>query len=253
MMKKTILITGGSGLIGLRLVSHYLSNNYKVVCTVSSLKSKSKLEKDFYSFIQEKVFFIFVFDFNKKEFSEKLIEELVVNNITPYALINNARNIENLDVNNEFISEVNWLKEFNIAVIASYKIVIGLIEMKKSQLKRVINISSIYGVVAVNSSMKTNKGKLTPMHYGVCKAALIHLTKELTAKYGKKLTFNSVSFGGVEGRASESFKKKYSNLCPNGRMLLIDEIIEPINFLLSSNSSGINGHNLVVDGGWTIW
>ena len=252
-MKKVILITGGSGLIGLRLVKNFLETNYTVVCTVSSEESLYKLKDEFQSYIEEKSFFIFVSDFCEVNFSIKLINDLSINKLLPYALINNARNIENLKVDENLISDENWLKEFNVSVIAAYKLAKGLIELKESLLKRVINISSIYGIVAVNQSLKKNNNKLTPMHYGVCKAALIHLTKELTAKYGKKITFNSVSFGGIEGRANESFKKNYSDLCPNGRMLDLEEVVEPINFLLSSNSSGINGHNLVVDGGWTIW
>ena len=252
-MQKIILITGGSGLIGIRLLKYYLKNDYRVICTVASIKSEKKLNKEFEVYIKEKKLFILMYDFNEEKFSEKLIDELKANNLKPYAIINNARNIENLNVNDESISSENWLKEFNISVVASYKLVVGLIRMQNSALKRVINISSIYGVVAINQSLKTHKNKLTPMHYSVCKAALIHLTKELTAKYGKKITFNSVSFGGIRGRASESFIKNYSNLSPNGRMLYIDEVIEPINFLLSADSSGINGHNLVVDGGWTIW
>ena len=65
---------------------------------------------------------------------------------------------------------------------------------------------------------------------------------------------NSVSFGGVEGRVDEAFKKRYSNLCPQGRMLKLEDILEPINFLLDEKmSSGMTGHNLLVDGGWSIW
>ena len=36
-------------------------------------------------------------------------------------------------------------------------------------------------------------------------------------------------------------------------MLDIDEITSAINFLIDKKSSAINGHNLIVDGGWTVW
>jgi len=38
-----------------------------------------------------------------------------------------------------------------------------------------------------------------------------------------------------------------------GRMAQVDEIVQPILFLLSPKSSYITGHNLVVDGGMSAW
>ena len=37
------------------------------------------------------------------------------------------------------------------------------------------------------------------------------------------------------------------------RMATTDEVIGPILFLLSPASSYINGHNIVIDGGFTAW
>ena len=36
-------------------------------------------------------------------------------------------------------------------------------------------------------------------------------------------------------------------------MLDADEILSAIDFLIDKKSSAVNGHNLVVDGGWTVW
>ena len=38
-----------------------------------------------------------------------------------------------------------------------------------------------------------------------------------------------------------------------GRLAKVSEVVNPILFLLSSSSNYINGHNLVVDGGYSIW
>jgi len=36
-------------------------------------------------------------------------------------------------------------------------------------------------------------------------------------------------------------------------MLEDHEVIEPIQFLISENLKNMTGHNLIIDGGWTIW
>ena len=113
----------------------------------------------------------------------------------------------------------------------------------------------MYGIVAPNKKIYVDGYNSSPSFYGVAKAAQIHLTKELSVRMANhRIRVNSISFGGVEGRVNNSFKKKYAQLCPIGRMLKPSEIFEPIWFLANENSSsGATGHNLVIDGGWTIW
>ena len=121
-------------------------------------------------------------------------------------------------------------------------------------IKNVLNISSIYGSVAPNKKLYKNTYKKSPIQYGVTKSALEHLTKELSVRLAKNsIRVNGVAFGGVEGRENKEFMKRYAELCPSGRMLTEDEIFHPIEFLISDKSTGITGHILMVDGGWTVW
>ena len=121
-------------------------------------------------------------------------------------------------------------------------------------LESVVNIGSQYGVVAPNLNLYSEPIKDSPLHYGVAKAALGHLTKELAVRLAPQgIRVNCVAFGGVEGRVGDDFKKRYAELCPMGRMLNEADLAGPVDLLLSPSSSAITGHTLIVDGGWSIW
>jgi hypothetical protein len=125
---------------------------------------------------------------------------------------------------------------------------------KGSRLRSVVNIGSQYGVVAANPSLYAEQDKGSPIHYGVAKAALIQLTRELAVRLAaRKVRVNCLSLGGIEGRVDERFKERYARLCPQGRMLTDSDLTGPVEFLASDASAGMTGHNLVVDGGWTAW
>ena len=51
----------------------------------------------------------------------------------------------------------------------------------------------------------------------------------------------------------DSFVQRLTSLIPMGRMALPNEFKGAITFLSSDASSFVTGHNLVIDGGRTIW
>ena len=64
---------------------------------------------------------------------------------------------------------------------------------------------------------------------------------------------NSLSPGGIELNQSIKFKKKIAKLIPLNRMAHKSEYKSAIKFLCSDASSYMTGHNLVIDGGRSIW
>ncbi len=93
-----------------------------------------------------------------------------------------------------------------------------------------------------------------PVNYLAAKAAHIHLTHDLAVRLAKKnVRVNCISYGGIEGRVDEAFKERYAQMCPSGRMLNDSDLAGPVMFLLSEAASGVTGHNLVADGGWSLW
>ena len=51
----------------------------------------------------------------------------------------------------------------------------------------------------------------------------------------------------------EVFEKNFSEFSPMGRMSYNHEVAPALIYLLSNASSYVTGHNLIVDGGWTMW
>lgn len=252
---KNMFITGGSGLVGNHVINYFLKKKFTVLTTVRSEKSKNYLLKTYEQFCKNKFLLILKQDFNKKGFEKRILSFMKKEDFTPNILINNARNIRNISIDrNSDIDDSLWKNEFQLAVVAAYKLTRVLMKNHADNLNRVINISSIYGTVAINKNLQDFSSIPVPMNYSVCKAALIQMTKEFTAKYADtKITFNSISYGGIKGRESDLFRKKYSELSPSKKMLDANEILSALEFLIDKKSSAVNGHNLIVDGGWTVW
>lgn len=248
---KSVLITGGTGRIGKVLVAHFLACGHVVVTTG---RNKERLAEITDRAETSKLHFIEI-DLEKEGAAAAIIDFLEKNHVKPNCLINNVRNLQHLKLNDRLMPDRrDWIGEFLLGVVAAYELAMGLTYMNGSALEAIINVASIYGIVAPNRRLYAEFAKDSPIHYGVVKAALIHLTKELAVRLAdKNIRVNAVSYGGVEGRVDDQFKKRYAELCPNGRMLNDNDLIGAIDFLISQNSQAVTGHNLVVDGGWTAW
>ena len=92
------------------------------------------------------------------------------------------------------------------------------------------------------------------------KAALIQLTKSMAFELAKEgiqvnsvspgpiaTEYNIVSYGRIPGRTEQMTAR-----VPLGRMGEPAEVAEAIAFLATAAGSFIQGHDLVVDGGYTI-
>ena len=86
------------------------------------------------------------------------------------------------------------------------------------------------------------------------KHGLIGLTKYLATYWADKgVRCNALCPGGVFTGQTEDFVQKLTELIPMGRMANIDEYKAAIIFLISDASSYMNGANLTVDGGRSVW
>lgn len=246
---RNILLTGGTGIIGTILTGSLVSDGHRVIIT-----SRSREKGD--SFIKEsglpkdKVLIVEV-DFESDD-ALKIIKTQLPEKID--AVIHNARTVETLKINDQArVSIEQFQVELFMAVTFPYELTSALIEWNTG-LKDVLFISSIYGIVGPTPSLYDDFHHQSPINYGVAKASQIHLTKELAVRLADKdIRVNCISYGGVEGRADETFKKRYRARTPFKGMLKANDIYPPVQYILNNPDISVTGENLKVDGGWTIW
>ena len=245
-MNDAILITGGTGKIGSKLVEHFHAQGRTVVFTSRSDENIAKTIAG-----RERLHGIKV-DFTRESAAEEVVAALDRLGLDVSALVNNARDLAALGVEDDgTVPGANWLAEYRIDVVLPYQLTLAL--AKKGTLRKVVNVSSMYGMNAFNPHLYEGPFR-PPLQYACAKAALIHLTKCLAVQFApQKIAVNCVTYGGVEGRVDEGFKKRYATLCPMERMMKDDETVGSVDFLLSERAAYITGQNIAVDGGWSIW
>ena len=249
---KNILITGGAGGIGLEIVHYFEKKNFNIIILDKTLKKDFK--KNFKK-IKKNIFY-FEVDLLEIKKTEKKIQQIISKFKTIDILINCAgiqyiSKIENFPTN-------EWRKVIDINLTSSFITSKNIIPaMKKNNSGRIINISSVHGLVA-----SENKSA-----YVASKHGLIGLTKAIALELSKtKITCNAICPGWVltplvekqikrlasKNKTSIEIEKK--NLLfekhPNQKFVSGKEIASLVNFLISKDAQNITGSSYSIDGGW---
>ena len=128
--------------------------------------------------------------------------------------------------------------------------------MMRQKFGKIINIGSIAGMRGRDMRMYREAGMTDqPVDYPAAKGGVISVTRALAGLMSPSgICVNSISPGGFDRGEPRKFVELYSERTPLGRMGKIGEDIKgPALLLASSAGDYITGHNLVVDGGFTIW
>jgi len=251
-MTQSILITGGTGKFGRKFVEHFLAKKWQVLFTTTSHVRGDDLIEELG---MPDGLVAITSDLTSPTAVNELLEVLKTNDRCINHLVNNARSLDSLKTDAlGQTSREDFVAEYLMDVVVPYELSMGLFNAQPDELKTITNIGSQYGVVAVNPNLYHDYPKSSPIQYGVAKAALSHLTKELAVRMASKgIRVNCIAYGGVEGRVDDAFKERYGVLTPSARMLAEDELAGPLDFLVTASSSAVTGQTLVADGGWSIW
>jgi NAD(P)-dependent dehydrogenase (short-subunit alcohol dehydrogenase family) len=124
----------------------------------------------------------------------------------------------------------------------------------------IVNIASDLGVIAPDQRLYRSDAlpphlqPVKPVTYSVVKHGLIGLTKYLATYWCEQgVRCNSLSPGGVYANQDDVFVSRLIQLIPLGRMARADEYRGAVAFLCSDASTYMNGANLILDGGRSVW
>ena len=114
---------------------------------------------------------------------------------------------------------------------------------------------SIVNIASMSASI-VNRGQDQSAYYA-SKAAVKHLTRSLAAEWATRgIRVNCISPGYTVTpmlRASQETLDGFSFMTPMARLAKAAEMVGPTLFLLGPASSFVTGHDLKVDGGYTVW
>ncbi len=250
---KTVLVTGATGYLGKAICKGLFDNGANIAICSTNRKKALELSKKFNGKNSSKHK---GYELNIEY--ESGIEELVNNVINDFGqidcLVNNAFYSGECDFNNFSKSSLERGLDGTINQVST--LVYKCTETLKKSKGNIINIASMYGMLSPDPDIYNNR-KPSFLDYALGKSAIIHYTKYAAVHLAKKnIRVNTISpgpFPNIETQKDKTFIKKLKKKVPLGRIGNPSEIAGSVVFLASDSASYITGHNLVVDGGWTIW
>jgi len=256
------LLTGAGGLLGLEHAIALLETGAGIVITDINLKklkiNYQILNKNF----KNKKIIMKVMDVTNEKSILKCRDYLKKSKINIDILLNNAsfnpkaNSLKNNQL--ESFSLKQWQKEFEIGLTGAFLCskIFGQ-EMAKRKKGVILNISSDLSVISPDQRIYNKKEKkinVKPITYSVIKTGLIGMTRYLATYWANKnVRCNALSPGGVKKDQDIQFIRKIKKLIPLNRMAEKNEYHAAIQFLCSDASSYMNGHNMVIDGGRSVW
>lgn len=178
---------------------------------------------------------------------------------TPLVLLNNAGVGERTPMMDLPYEEWSWVLDVNAYGLFVCARAFGAVMLDQGS-GSIINIASVYGFLGPDPRMYAfHEGKPFSAAYCASKGGVIAITRSLAGGWAARgVRVNSISPGmfitdQTSDIVDETGKATIIGRTPMDRFGRPDDLIGAAIFLASDASSFVTGHNLVVDGGWSIW
>ena len=247
---KKAIITGGGGGIGSVIASGFAEMGADVALFDRDIANAEKVSADLKKGFQIKVKAYEVDVCNPKD-----VERAVDSFLADFDCIDVLVNCHGIAqwMASEEMPEEDWRRMMDVNLNGVFFMcqAVGRRMIKQGR-GRIVNIASMSGSI-VNTPQPQ-------AHYNASKAGVIMLTKSLAAEWAKhNIQVNCVSPGYTSTTMVTQFLKDkpqyeldWKARTPMGRLATPSDIVGPVVFLASEASGYVTGHDLVVDGGYTV-
>lgn len=267
---RTAIITGAAGLLGVEHASALLESGARVVLTDVNTQALEAARISLAKQFDSKQILTFDMDVSQHAAIKRVAKKLWSMGIRIDILINNAA-IDPKVRKEQGVLETSRLEHFPIeqwnlqlsigltgAFLCSQ--VFGTAMAADGKGGVILNVASDLSVFAPDQrlyrkpDLPDEMQPVKPVTYSVIKSGLVGLTRYLSTYWSERgVRCNALSPGGVFNGQGEEFVLRVESLIPLGRMARKDEYRSAVMFLCSDASSYMNGQNVVMDGGRSVW
>jgi 3-oxoacyl-[acyl-carrier protein] reductase len=235
---KNIIVTGASGGIGNAIIKTLNEAGANILASGTRIEKLEELKDNF------KKIKILKFDISQSDKIEEFIENATSElGGSLDGIVNNAGiTHDNLAIR---MSLDEWQKVININLTSTFLMSkFAIKKMLKNKSGKIVNITSVVG----------HTGNLGQANYTASKAGIVAMSKSLAIEYAKKnININCISPGFIQtamtDKIDDKFKEVIISKIPSARLGKPDDIANAVLFLISDQSSYINGETIHVNGG----
>ena len=235
-MSKIVLVTGASRGIGLEAAKHFSKEGYKVI-------GSSRGDFNLGELIGDESAISVQLDLMSKESIKNLFADLKSEDLLPSVLVNNA----GITKDQLFLrmKDEDWDDVIETNLNGLFRVTKAFIKpMVKNKFGRVINISSVAGLMG-------NSGQI---NYSSSKSAIVGFSRSLAKELGSRnITSNVVAPGFIETDMTtflnDDEKIEVSKNIPMKRFGTVQDVAKCVVFLASDEANYITGQIISVDGG----
>ena len=253
-MKKTILVTGGTGVIGLSIIELFYKKGFNVIAAGLSKANNTKIFKKKFSSKRS-------LTINTELTSSKNVRKVIASSLKKFKKIDVLINCAGIQfvMPIEKYPEKVWRKMMDINLTTPFLFTKELLPvMRKNKWGRIVNIASTHGLI----------GSVNKSAYTASKHGLVGLTKVTALETAKDpITCNSLCPGFV---LTELIQDQIKAVAKNKNIPFLDARVEMLRdkqpslkfvrkediasmifFLCSQEADQVTGSNISLDGAWT--